>query len=171
MNPDRSASSPGTEQAGQGDHDPDAVFLGPSHEPGCGIGWAVRDRVDRFADGFAVTIQALQLGAEEFAGVRVNVFDFKPVGVFCGFVVLKGEPAEQQVGEQIGAALLFGSWIVSTQAARHGGQRGVDGGGVGCGHLAGDIAHAVGALYDGDPAFGEGAAVALLEGQWFQLHH
>jgi hypothetical protein len=130
--------------------------------------------VDWFADGFAVGADALQLGAEQFAGVGVNVFDFQPVGVCCGFVVfvvvvglVKGEPAEQQVGEQIGAALLFGSWIVSTQAARHCGQRAVDGGGVGCGHLAGDIAHAVGALYHGDPAFGEGAAVPLLEGQGF----
>ena len=62
--------------------------------------------VDRFADGLTLTIQTLQLGAEQFAGLGVNVFDFQPVGASCGFVVVvvvvglvEGEPAEQQVGE------------------------------------------------------------------------
>jgi hypothetical protein len=65
----------------------------------------------------------LQLGAEELAGVRVNIFHLQPLRLRLGnllikvvrgvFVVVRvwivvglveGEPAEQQVGEQIGAA-------------------------------------------------------------------
>ena len=39
------------------------------------------------------------------------------------------------------------------------------------GDFAGDIADAVGALHHGDPAFGQGAAVPLLERQRLQPHH
>ena len=46
----------------------------------------------------------------------------------------------------------------------------VDGGGVGGGDFAGDIADAVGALHHGDAAFGEGVAVPLFERERFELH-
>jgi hypothetical protein len=116
MNPDRSASSlrvTEPEQARQGHHDPDLVLLRPSDQLGCCIGLAV---LDRFAKGFAVGIDGLQVGAEQFAGVSIDVFDFQPVGLFGGFIVfvvvlrlVESEPAKQQAGEQVGAALLFGS--------------------------------------------------------------
>ena len=38
-------------------------------------------------------------------------------------------------------------------------------------YFTGDIAHAVGALYDGDAAFGQCAAVPFFEGERLQPHH
>jgi hypothetical protein len=66
--------------------------------------------------------------------------------------------------------LLVGGWIIGAEAAGRGGEHAVDGCGVGCRYFAGDVADAVGALYHGDAAFGEGAAVSLFEGEWFQPH-
>ena len=143
------------------------------------------DGIEGLPDGFAVGVDGLQLGAEQFAGVGVNVLDFQPVGLcgrprFDAFIVwlldvvvgvVVGEPAEEQVGEQVGAALLVGARIVGAEAAGRGGEHAVDGGGVWCRYFAGHIADAVGALHHGDAAFGQGAAMPLFEGERLQPHH
>ena len=85
--------------------------------------------------------------------------------------VVVGESAEEQVGEQVGAALLVGARIVGAEAAGRGGEHPVDGGGVGSRYFAGDIADAVGALHHGDAAFGQGAAMPLFERERLQPHH
>ena len=64
------------------------------------------------------------------------------------------ESAEEQVGEQVGAALLVGPWIVGAEVAGRGGEHPIDGSGIGCRYVTGHITHAVGALHDGDAAFG-----------------
>jgi hypothetical protein len=97
-----------------------------------------------------------------FVGVGVGVVD---VGV------VEAEPAEEQVGEQVGAALLFGGRVLRADVSGGRGERGVDSGGVSCRDFGGDIAHAVGALHHRDPALGQGAAVPLGEGQRLLLHH
>ena len=97
--------------------------------------------------GLAVGVDGLQVGAEQFAGVGVNVLDLQPLRLVDGLCrlavltrssslvvvvgVVEGEPAEEQVGEQVGAALLVGAWIVGAEAAGRGGEHAVDGGGVG----------------------------------------
>ena len=102
------------------------------------------DGVDWLPDGFAVGVDGLQLGAEQFAGVGVNVLDLQPAGLcsrarFDSFIVwfldvvvgvVVGESAEEQVGEQVGAALLVGARIIRAEGAGRGGERPVDGGGV-----------------------------------------
>ncbi len=60
---------------------------------------------------------------------------------------------------------------LGAEAAGRGGEHAVDGGGVLSRYFAGDVADAVGALHDGDAAFGQGAAVSLFEGERFQPHH
>ena len=44
------------------------------------------DSIDGFPDGFAVGVDGLQLGAEEFTGVGVNVLDLQPVGLSGGLL-------------------------------------------------------------------------------------
>ena len=44
--------------------------------------------------------------------------------------VVEGQPTKQQIGEEIGVALLFGSRIVGAEAACSGGEHAVDSGGV-----------------------------------------
>jgi hypothetical protein len=129
-------------------------------------------------------INGLQLGAEQFTGVGSDVFDLQPlrfnllfigvvlvVGLFFLVFVVEGQPAEQQVGEQVGAALLVGAWILRTQAAGEAGEHAVDSGGISGGDFAGDIADAVDALHHGDSAVGEGAAVPFGRRQRFEPDH
>jgi hypothetical protein len=62
--------------------------------------------------------------------------------VFFFFVVVglvKDDPAEEQVGEQVGAALLVGTRILRAQASGCGGEQCVDGGGVDGGDLAREV--------------------------------
>ncbi len=66
---------------------------------------------------------------------------------------------------------MVGAWIIGAEAAGRGGEHPVDGGGVLSRYFTGDIADAVGALHDGDAAFGQGAAVPLFERERLQPHH
>jgi hypothetical protein len=82
----------------------------------------VRDGIDGFPDWLAVSVDTLQMGAEQFTGVGINVLDLQPVDsaaapgstpssfslLDVGIGVVVGEPGEEQVGEQVGAALLVG---------------------------------------------------------------
>jgi hypothetical protein len=78
--------------------------------------------VDRFPDRFFPSVEGLQLGTEQLSVSGSMFFDFQPLGVdgFARFAVLtvgflritvgvEGQSAEQQIGEQVGAALLFGA--------------------------------------------------------------
>ena len=171
------------DQAGQWYHDPDPLLPKMPNRPGCSTWPRGGVGVDRFPDRFSPSVEGLQLGAEQLSGVGVNVFDFQPLGVdgFARFAVLtvgllritvgvEGQSVEQQIGEQVGAALLFGARILGAEAAGHRRQHAVDGRGIGGGDFAGDITDAVGPLHDCDAAFGQGAAMPLLEGQPLELH-
>ena len=181
MNPDRSASSAGrvavAEQAGQRHHHPDAVCLGPSDQPGCMRSGRLVDahrrvlrlaaRRRRWVAGGCRAVRRCrgQCSRPPATPIRQSAPSRRVLIVSSLVVVgvVEGEPAEEQVGEQVGAALLVGAWIVGAEAAGRGGEHAVDGGGVLSRYFAGDIADAVGALHDGDSAFGQGAAMPLLE--------
>ena len=53
---------------------------------------AVGDGIDGFSDWLAVGVDGLQMGAEEFTGVGVNVLDLQPLGFdrFDGLAVVTG---------------------------------------------------------------------------------
>ena len=131
MHPERSAVSPGASlspsRLDSGTTTPIRIVRGRRTSLGVMCGWAVGDGIDGFSDWLAVGVDGLQMGAEQFTGVGVNVLDLQPLGVYnlCRLAVLTrvvvavvvvgvvvGEPAEEQVGEQVGAALLVGAWIM-----------------------------------------------------------
>jgi hypothetical protein len=153
----------GAQQAGQRHHHADADLAGPSHRFGCLAKVAACHGIDRFPDRLPVGVDPLEAGAEQFTGVRVDLFDLQPLrdtsfgrrdlfsirilqhlGVVIVIVVgrvvisvvivivvgggaisvtvivagvIEAQPTKQQVGEQIGAALLFGPGIVRAKAA------------------------------------------------------
>jgi hypothetical protein len=100
------------QQAGEWHDHPDPVRLRPLDQLWRDPWHQLRGRVDRFPDRLTLRIEGLSVGAEEFTGVGVDVFDFQPVGVvrfyrrallIVGLLTLvaglvEGEPAEQQVG-------------------------------------------------------------------------
>jgi hypothetical protein len=179
--PDRSASSPGallapSRLASWHDYSNPSLSRTP-HAPWFVTWKHLRRCIDGFTDRVTIPVDALQLGAKQLAGLRVNILDFKPIGLIGWLIVsflvrlVEGQPTQQQISEQVGAALLLRSDIFGAEAARRRGEDSVDSCSVGSRHLPGDIADAVGALDNCDATLSQCPAMSLRKGARLELHN
>jgi len=76
------------EQTGEWHHYPYPLLSRTPHKPRCETRGHLRCCLDSFADRLAIAVDAVQMGAEQLAGVRVNVLDLKPIGLISWFIVV-----------------------------------------------------------------------------------
>jgi hypothetical protein len=76
------------EQTGGWHHYSYPLLSRTPHKPRCETRSPVRGCLDSFADRLALAVDAVQMCAEQLAGVRVNVLDLKPIGLIGWFIVV-----------------------------------------------------------------------------------